>query len=210
MKKKRIITHYGNMKLDELHTLAGKVLNCMKDHIIYTDLPMEIEALEDIIQDFRQKWESAKNGGSKWDNAVKDEAKSTLLAAFSRLATYVNQKADGHLPSLLSSGFELEKESSVLRNPSIPAMVALVDGPQSAQMKLKFKKVPYCWLYEYQYTHELDDHGQPVWGETIVSRNTLTNLIAPVIPGRTYYARVRARNGTGVSDWSAVVSLIAR
>lgn len=211
MRKRKIIINYSGLRLDELHTLAGKVLSCMKDSDIYTDLPVDIDALENVIQDFRQKWENAKNGGSKWDKAVKDEAKKVLLAAFNKLAVYVNQKADGHLPSLLSSGFELEQEAkNALPRPDVPVLVMLVDGPQSGQMRLKFRKVVHAWLYEYQYTAELDDQGQPVWGEIIVSRNTINNIIAPVQPGKVYYVRVRARNGTGASDWSTIASLIAR
>jgi hypothetical protein len=210
MRKKKVKINYEVLRLDELHTLAGKVMDCMRQTTIFDDLPIEIGDLEVIIQDFQQKWQTAKNGGSKWDKAVKDESRMAMIEAFRQLAIYVNQKADGNVPNLLSSGFYLEDDPKALPLPGIPLLVELLDGPQRGQLATKFQKVPKAWLYEYQVGHLLDENGEPQWGETVVTRKTMHNIIAPVIAGQTYYVRVRSRNGTGVSDWSAVVSLLAR
>lgn len=210
MRKKKVRTNYEGLRLDELHTLAGKVLDCMRDSDIFTDLPLDITELETVIQDFQLKWQAAKNGGSRWDRAVKDEAKQVMVEAFSKLAIYVNQTANGNLPKLLSSGFYLENEPKPLTVPAVPLLVELVDGPQAAQLALRFKPVRSCWLYEYQYTNSLAEDGQPLWGDLVVTRNTTSNIIAPTTASSVYYVRVRARNGSGASDWSAVASLLAR
>lgn len=210
MRKKKVRTNYADLKLDELHTMAGKVLDCMQGSEVFTDLPVDIAVLEAVIQDFQLKWQTAKNGGSKWDKAVKDEARQVMLETFSKLAIYVNQTADGNLPKLLSSGFYLEMEHKPLALPAIPQFVELLDGPQRGQLALRFKPVKSCWLYEYQYADSLSEDGQPLWGDVAVTPNTTSNIIAPTEAGTMYYARVRARNGRGVSDWSATVSLLAR
>lgn len=211
MRKKKVRTNYQGLRLDELHTLAGKVLDCIRDNETFTDLPMDIDTIEGVIQNFQQKWQTAKNGGSKWDKAIKDEARDAMLDIFSRLAVYVNQTANGNVPKLLSSGFYLESPHTPLSVPAAPILVELADGPQQSQLALRFKPVKSCWLYEYQYTNELDEESRPIWSEKLhVTRKTTSNIIAPTDSGSVYYARVRARNGNGVSDWSAVVSLMAR
>ncbi|MBE8721574.1 fibronectin type III domain-containing protein [Sphingobacterium pedocola] len=210
MRTKKVRTNYEGVKLDELHTLAGKVVDCLRDSAIFVDLPIELIELETLSQDFQAKWQIAKNGGSKLDNALKDEAKDALLLAFSRLAIYVNQKAEGNLATLLSSGFYLEVDPTPSKTPKVPVLVQLLDGPQKGQLLLKFRKVPATWLYEYQYASEEDADGQLLWSELLATTKTANNILAPVQAGVTYYVRVRARNGKGVSDWSAVVSLLAR
>lgn len=210
MRKKKVKTNYDNLRLDELHTLSGTILDCMRDSEVFTDLPFEIEELEAIVQDFQVKWQTAKNGGSKWDKAIKDEAKVLLRETLSKLGHYVNQTAKGNLPILLSSGLLLEADSKPLSPPDIPQLVALTDGIQSGQINIRFKPVKKCWMYEYQYAEALDEGGEPLWGEVLVTRNSKNNVIAPTVRGNFYYARVRSRNGVGVSEWSIVVSLLAR
>ena len=210
MRRKKVKTFYGKMRFDELHTLAGKVVDCMKDSTIFVDLPVALEDLENQAQDYQTKWEVAKDGGSKLAKTLRDEAKEVLLETFSRLATYVNHTARGKMSVLVSSGFELESDSKPLQVTDIPVLVKLVDGPQKNQLLLRFQGVKKVSFYEYQYTESVDAQGDPIWDEIFQTRNTSTNIIAPTRPGEIYYARVRTRNGAGASDWSDTVSLMAR
>lgn len=210
MKKKKVRTFYGKMRFDELHTLAGKVVDCMKDSTIFVDPPVALEELENQAQDYQTKWEVAKDGGSKLEKTLRDEAKEVLLETFSRLATYVNHTAKGKMSVLVSSGFELESDQKPLRVTDIPALVKIVDGPQKNQLLLRFQSVKNVSFYEYQYTDSVDTNGEPIWDEIFQTRNSFNNIIAPTRPGVVYYARVRTRNGAGASDWSDTARLMAR
>lgn len=210
MKIKKVKTNYQRLKMDELHTLAGKVVACMKDSNVFTDLPIDIEDLENIAQDFQRTWETAKDGGSKLDRSHRDEARTILLEAFSRLAIYVNQTARGQLSVLLSSGFELEAEQKPTKITEPPQRVKLKDGPQKNQLALQFQAVADSLFYEYEYADDLDDEGMPIWNEPLQTGSSSLNIIAPTQAGLTYYARVRTRNTAGASDWSDTVSLMAR
>lgn len=209
MRKKKVRTNYEKLKFDELHTLAGKVVACIKESTVFTDLPMTVEELETHAQDYQTKWEVAK-GGSKLHKTLRDEARLVLLETFSRLATYVNHTAQGKISVLVSSGFDLTSDHKPLQITETPVLVRLLDGPQKNQLLLRFQGVKNRSFYEYQYADNVDVLGEPIWGEILQTRNRSTNIIAPTQPGTVYYARVRTRNGVGASDWSAVVSLMAR
>ena len=210
MRKKKVRTHYGDLKFDELHTLAGKVAACMRESTVFIDLPVDLEEIENLAEDYQIKWEVAKDGGSKLEKTLRDEAKAELLEAFSRLATFVNHTARGKMSVLVSSGFELESDRKPLSPTHAPVLVKLMDGPQKNQLLLRFQGVKKRSFYEYQYADSLDNDGEPIWGEMLQTRNSSANIIAPTRPGVIYYARVRTRNGAGASDWSDVASLMAR
>lgn len=210
MRRKKVRTHYGDLKFDELHTLAGKVAACMRESTVFIDLPVDLEEIESLAEDYQTKWEVAKDGGSKLEKTLRDEARTALLDAFSRLATYVNHTAQGKMSILVSSGFELESDRKPLRPTNAPVLVKLTDGPQKNQLLLRFQGVKKRSFYEYQYADSLDNDGEPIWDEIFQTTNSSTNIIAPTRPGVIYYARVRTRNGAGASDWSEVASLMAR
>lgn len=210
MRQKKVKTNYEKLKMDDLHTLAGKVVTCMQDNSLFPDLPVDIEILESLADNFQRCWETAKDGGSKMERSLRDEARTALLEAFRKTANYVNQMARGQLPALLSSGFELESDRTPLRPTDPPSWVKLTDGPQKNQLLLRFEAVKNVTFYEYQYTKEVDTEGKPKWEETFQTRKATSNILAPTEPGHIYYVRIRTRNGTGPSDWSNIASLLAR
>lgn len=85
MRRKKVRTFYGKMKFDDLHTLAGKVVDCMKDSTVFIDPPLSLRELERLALDYQTKWEVAKNAGSKLENTLRNEAKAALVEVFSRL-----------------------------------------------------------------------------------------------------------------------------
>ena len=210
MRQKKVKTNYERLRMDDLHTLAGKVVACMQESTLFTDPPVDIEELENLAQDFQHTWEIAKDGGSKMERSLRDEARQSLLDAFRKTANYVNQVARGQLPALLSSGFELENDQKRLQPTAPPSWVKLTDGPQKNQLLLRFEPVKKSSFYEYQYTAETEMEEKPVWGETLQTRKAQSNILAPTKAGHTYYVRVRTRNAAGSSDWSNTVSLLAR
>ncbi len=210
MRTKRVLLDYSGFKDDELNTLVGKVLDCLTDHAVFTDPPIELTELSTQMVDFREKWQVASRGGSLLEISEKNDAKGVLAASLRDIAFYVNKMSGGSRSKLLSSGLQLEADPKEAQVPNKVTGGMLVDGKQQNQMDIKFKPQKEALIYEYQIADGVDDDGAPIWKETFQTGSSRGNMYAPTVPDRTYYLRVRARNKKGIGDWSDVFSLKAR
>ncbi|SEO06260.1 Fibronectin type III domain-containing protein [bacterium A37T11] len=86
----------------------------------------------------------------------------------------------------------------------------LQDGEQNGELQILYETIDNAWEYEYQFAIERDEAGEPVWGEMQSTTNTRDTVVSGLTEGTRYYARIRSRNGKGVSDWSQTVSRLAR
>lgn len=210
MKKERIYTDYSRWSDDGLATLAGRTVEFLSDNDAFTDLQPELADYTDLVSAYRQKLEIAKNRGSLVEVTAKNKARGLLVRMMKQLAFQVNMISDGDAHLLASSGFILVGQPQAMRIPHVPLYGFLEDGERSGEFNLRFEPIPNAWEYEYQTTSTMDESGVPEWGELRRTTNSRRNLIAPVTPGMRYYARVRARNGKGESDWSITISQFAR
>ena len=174
------------------------------------DQQADLTDYADLVTDYHQKLEVAKNRGSLVEVTAKNKARRALLRAMKQLSFQVNMVADGDTHLLASSGFILAGQPQALRRPDTPLYGHLEDGGKSGELMLRFEAIPNAWEYEYQIADGLDATGAPDWGETQRTTNSQRNLVAPVVPGQRYYARVRSRNPKGESDWSVTFSQYAR
>lgn len=210
MRKERIYTDYTRWSDDGLATLAGRTVEFLTGNDEFPDLQAELPAYADLVADYRQKLEVAKNRGSLVEVTAKNKARGLLLRTMKQLAFQTNMVADGDAHLLASSGFILLGHPQAMRMPHVPLYGFLEDGERSGEFNLRFEPIPNAWEYEFQIASALDESGQPEWGELQRTTNSQRNLVAPVTAGTRYYARVRARNAKGESDWSVTISQFAR
>ncbi len=210
MRKDRVYTDYRRWADDSLATLGGRTVEFVTGNAAFPDVQPDLPAYTALVTDYRQKLEIAKNGGSLVEITAKNKARTALLKAMKQWAFYVNMTAEGDTNLLASSGFILMGQPQAARVPFPPRYGVLEDGATSGEMNLRFEAIASAWEYEYQIAEGLDGDGQPAWGELVRTTNSLKNPLASLEPGRKYYARVRARNGKGESDWSTVFSQYAR
>lgn len=210
MRKKKVILDYSGINDHEFNTMIGKVIDCLDNHAILTDLPIPIVDLKNQADDFKVKWQKASRGGSILEIEEKNDSKKLLVLSLRSIAFYVNTVADGSRSILLSSGLILELDPKAAEVPGLVLGVELMDGKQRNQLQIRFKPLREAILYEYQVTGELDGSDQPVWGETFQTSSSYGNVFSPVRTGYTYYLRMRARNRRGIGDWCDAVSLTAR
>ncbi|SEM33189.1 hypothetical protein SAMN05216436_103230 [bacterium A37T11] len=199
-----------HIKDTDLLNIGNTVEAAMTGNTNFTTPSPALTVLTAANDDFRAKMEVASRKGSPLDKSLKNDSREVLEQVLKELAFYVNKVANGQLSVVLSSGFPVTGQPVKSTLPGIPERVKLADWLQSGQMMLSFDPLPDAWIYEYCYTDQKDAEGNIGWTEPFTTTRSRNNLLAPVTPGVTYYARVRARNGNGVSDWSLTVSLIAR
>ncbi len=210
MRQKKVYTDYSDWSNDALATLGGRTVEFMTNNPNFPDVVPDMATYTALVTDYRQKLEIAKNRGSLVEVTAKNKARTALLKCMKQWAFYVNITADGDANMLASSGFILAGDPQALRIPHTPLFARLDDGEKSGELNLRFEAIANAWEYEYQIAEETGDDGEPLWGELLATTQSLRNPVRPTVPGKRYYARVRSRNGKGVSDWSAVAAQYAR
>ena len=211
MKKRTARSGFKHMRDQELLTFGYTVHAAMDGNAYFATPEPDLPTLVAAVDDFREKMEVANRKGSPLDISLKNDSREILTELLRRLAFYVNTTADGSLSIVLSSGFRLVALPTKAAPPAVPTRIRLDDFRQKGQVRLDFDAVPEAWLYEYQYTDQLDTSGQIVWpAEAYETPRSTTNILAPLLKGVEYYVRVRAKNGVGVSDWTTPESILAR
>jgi len=210
--KRQVKINYGNYRDAELGYLASTVYQAIGENVEFFAEPNPpLAELEAAIADYNEKMQFTNRKGSPYDSESKNASKRALVDVLRRLAFYVNTTCDGVVHKLLSSGFRLKGLPGELTAPTTPTRVRLVDGERSGQLALLFDSVNKASEYEYQLGTMVD--GEIAWGDIDSfrhGRSIRNNIIPNLTRAVTYYARVRARNPQGISDWSEPVSQIAR
>lgn len=210
MRQQRVYINYNKWSDNALATLSGRVATFMAGNANFPTPAIAVEDYAAVADDFRVKLQAAIENGGKLAITAKNNARTALLEAMRLLAFYVNTESAGDSHKLTSSGFVLVVQPQALRRPHPPLLVRLQDGAHNGELQLIYEPIANAWEYEYTIAHELDETGEPVWGAIQNTTNTRDNTISGLTEGVRYYARVRSRNGKGVSDWSQTASRMAR
>lgn len=209
MQKSRVYINYNKWSDNALATLAGRAASFMTDNEAFPTPPIDMVSYTALAENFRMTLQEAIENGGKLAVTAKNNARKVLLDAMRQLAFYVNTVADGDEHKLASSGLVQVLTPQSLKRPFPPLLVRLRDGNQTGELNLMFEHVANAWEYEYTIAHETDEQGQPRWEAIESTTNSFGITLASLTEGVRYYARVRSRNGKGVSAWSPTVSRLA-
>ncbi|PRD56050.1 fibronectin type III domain-containing protein [Sphingobacterium gobiense] len=204
--KFKALIGFTRMKDDELMVTAATIIGAMTDNVHFEQPTPELATVQELLDDFSAKLSAARRRGSPEETALKNESRLPLEAALRQLAYYVNSVTEGHLSTLLSSGFPTNGAGGSVQVPLKVEGVKLGDGRQSGQMRLDFDKQRNVLLYEYQYRLQ----GENEWSERFATSSSRANIIAPLMAAERYEVRVRALNTQGTGDWSDHATMIVR
>lgn len=201
MKYQRVKAGFIRYPDAELLVAAGRILQAMKNSTVFTDPQPPLADIETAFEDYRQKVYAAGGGGLIY-NTARRESKRRLAGLLQKLALYVNIMADGNLSTLHGSGFPVTGRRKKGQSPDIPGQPFLRDGRKSGEIAFGFKPVGRDMFYDYCFATEIDQLGNPRWGEIHVTTRSWTDYADWFEPGSLVYFRVRARNKHGVSNWT--------
>lgn len=207
--KQQALSGFKKMRDDRVATVATTIIWAMRKNINFPDPNPPLEELQTALDDYTTKLSVANKRGNPEETALKNESKAALALVLKRLSVYVNTMAGDTLSVLLSSGFPVSDYPTAGQPPFTVEGIKLLDGRQSGQIQLVFTRQKGVLLYEYQYAAEKDEADGYVWGTSYRTTSTRDNTII-VTPFIRYYARVRAVNGHGESEWSEAVSHVGR
>ena len=206
--KFKALISFSRMKDDELMVTSNTIIGAMTDNTHFPTPSPGLDELQGLLDDFSTKLAVARKRGSPEDTALKNESREPLVDMLRKLGYYVNREADGHLSTLLSSGFPTNSPSGPSLIPLAVEGVQLRDGRQSGQVRLDFVKQRGTLLYEYRYRDITD--GESLWSDRFSTSSSRGNIIAPLTVGRNYEVQVRAVNTQGPGDWSNSARILVR
>ncbi|SFS39585.1 fibronectin type III domain-containing protein [Sphingobacterium wenxiniae] len=204
--KFKALIGFARMKDDELVVAANTIVGAMTDNPHFPTPSPSLEDVQDLLDDFSTKLAAARRRGSPEETALKNESREPLQLALQKLAYYVNGIAQGHLSTLLSSGFQTNSAGTIVQVPLKVERVRLSDGRQSGHVRLDFESQRKVLMYEYQYRMESESE----WSDRLVTSSSKANIIAPLEVAQRYEVRVRAVNTHGVGDWSDTARILVR
>src|SRR5690606_22326522 len=157
--KAKALIGFSRMKDDELVVAANTIIGAMTNNPHYPQPTPDLADIQLALDDFTGKLAASRKRGSPEDTALKNESKVPLVDALRKLGYYVNREADGHLSTLLSSGFPTSGTGGPTMVPLGVEAVQLRDGRQSGQVRLDFAKQRGVLIYEYRYRKEGESAG---------------------------------------------------
>ncbi len=137
---------------------------------------------------------------------LKNLSKQNVLLLLSQLTDYVNLTAQGAEDVLTRSGLDLNKVPEPVAL-AAPTRVVLLDGGNSGQLLLKFKKVTGAPSYLFQYTTDAL-LAEESW--VSIAATTTSYTFTGLQKGTTYYCRVIAVGGNLQQKTSIVLNRVSQ
>jgi hypothetical protein len=199
----RISLAFAGFTREQLQSFAVLLLVCLKNNLLFPNLPVKYADLETLVNGYQQAMAAAKLGGAQ-QTALLNEAYAALIAALRQTAGYIQSLGLTNVSDVLSSGFDIILPG---KNPQTPldTPVVSLDNSVTGQLTVDIGAVPNTKAYHVQYAiadGPLIDLG--------IFPNTLNIVIPNTVPGKNYSARAQGVGGsTQYSSWSAVVTVMS-
>lgn len=135
---------------------------------------------------------------------VREQQRAAVVVLLRTLAHYVQVASGGDLPTLMGSGFPVQRRSQPVGTLPQPANLRLVRGRNSGQIIARCQKLKQAGAYEWRYATVAAPTAWVELDSTFAARVTITGLM----PGTQYSVQVRALGTAGPSDWSDAAMLM--
>jgi hypothetical protein len=198
----RIVYPFKQSRDSELAKTANRVLGSTKGNSFFPDTTL-VQELETRLGKFQVAMNDAADGG-KTLIAIRKECRRSLIDILVQLGFYVSQICKGDRAMLLSSGFDLAKESSESK---LLAGIERLDviNANPGEAKIVVKRVQGARAFIHQYTTEAPSDATVWVSETTAHRkHTFTGLK----PLATHWFRVIAIGLNGQRIISDAISRV--
>ncbi|MFT3844078.1 MAG: fibronectin type III domain-containing protein [Lacibacter sp.] len=183
----KVLLNFDRLGDGNLESKTHTILSNMSGNPYF---PTPVPALTDVTTaatDYSSALIDAKSG-SRTAIANKNNMREALTVLLRSLANYVNFVADGDATKLLSSGFDVSKETvpSVITKPE---NLQVMNGANSGELEVMVNRVKGATAYLHEYT--TDDTAQTVNWVSVASTSRRV-VFSNLLPGSKYYCRVGA------------------
>lgn len=174
--------------------------------------PQQLPSLATLSQHFEtyQDAFTAAQSGDRQKIALRIAARKTLNDDLRRLAPYLEVIAAGDTALLLSTGYELRRDTAKSNGTAVlaaPDDFRVDRGPLSGTLIVRARRLPGAGAYEVQ-TAQADPTVESNWADAgtykLCSRIELEGLT----PGKTVSVRLRGIGSTSPGAWTPAASLM--
>jgi hypothetical protein len=192
---------FVNLPKDQKNSFACLVLVCLKNNLLFPNLPITLLALGALQTAYQAAMNAATVGGHK-DTVALADADDNLVAALRQIAAYI-QSLNLTEAEVLTSGYDVIVWSKT-KITLVAVTVTGLDNSISTQLGVSLQALAGAKAYHVQYCT-----GTGAWVDAGIWPTTKGIVIQNLTPGTVYSVRVR---GIGGSDqygpWSAAMSLM--
>ena len=197
----RVSLSFATMRKDELNSFILLVLVCLKNNLLFPNLPIQVTGLA-VLQTMYEDAMNASAIGGRKDSAAYTEARDNLIMALRQTAAYI-QSLNLTESQVLTSGFDVVVWNKTKITLVGPAMTGL-DNSMSGQLGVEFQALYGAKAYQVQYCVVAGP-----WVDAGIWPNTKDIVIPNLAPGIVHSVRVRGIGGeTRYGPWSVVLSLM--
>ena len=197
----RVSLSFASLPKDQLNSFAILVIVCLKNNVLFPNLPVTLAALTTLQAAYQDAMNAAAVGGPK-DTSALAEARDNLVAALRQIAAYI-QSLNLTEAQLLTSGYDVVVWSKT-KITLVAVTITGLDNSLTAQLTVYLQALAGAKAYHVQYCT-----GAGAWLDAGIWPTTKGIVIPNLTPGTVYSVRVR---GIGGSDqygpWSAAMSLM--
>jgi hypothetical protein len=199
----RISLGFAGFTREQLLSFAVLLLVCLKNNVLFPNLPVKYADLETLVNGYQQAMAAATIGGVM-DTALLDEAYDALVVAIRKTAGYIQSLGLTNASDVLSSGFDIILPGKNPQSPRTTPVVGL-DNSVTCQLGVDIGAVPNAKAYHVQYAI-----GDGPMIDLGIFPNTRNIVIPNTVPGKNYSVRAQAVGGSTLySSWSAVVTVMS-
>jgi hypothetical protein len=167
--------------------------------------PVPVPTLADLTT-ARNTYIAAVNAAkdSRLAKAVRNQQRKVFEGLLRNLAYHVQVASGGDLPTLLGSGFPVQRGKQPVGPLPAPANLRLARGKISGQLIARCKKLQQAGSYEWRYAMNATPTAWVSAEPTFAAKVTLDGLL----PGTQYIAQVRVQGTAGPGNWSDTAMLM--
>jgi fibronectin type III domain protein len=194
--------NFAQLPDSDLDEFTGAVIAGLTGNAAFPTPAVSIADLTAAQTAFEDAMTAMSQGGTQ-ATAAKNNARQTLVGLLRQEATYVQLAGKNDLPTLLSSGFQVNDTNTAQSPLDKPSIIGLDNG-MTTQLIARVQGVDNARSYEAQ----VKNGGG--WTPAGVFTQTRRMVLTGLTPGQIYSVQVRAVGGsTGYSDWSDPISHMA-
>jgi hypothetical protein len=192
----------GKYSDEALVTKSQVIHDSMDGNTHYTDPEPTLSDLQTAITGFQQSIVKSKDG-SKEETADKNAKRQLLVNLLQRLSYYVQITSNGDEATILSSGFDVNKQAGTVGVLPKPENFKVMVGDNKGTVELSCDAVANARFYEYQYT-KLPLTATSIWTMRTATKRKL--LIEGLTSGQQYVFKMAAGGSDQSRTWSDEIS----
>ncbi len=172
----KALLNFVKLSDGNLGSKSTTIATSMVDNASFPNPSPAITAVIDAAEAFNQAVIAA-SSGNKSDIAVKQSRRNELIVLLRLLVTYVNFASGGNRIPLLTTGFDVSKESSSATPISVPENMKAINGKNPGELELSVNAVKGARGYSHEIRPE-DGNGEWQIAMTTSRRYLSTALVS--------------------------------